>query len=122
MRENAAYPPDRFHIFLAYPAEDRIFHKRSHLIFARGSGSLYTSENQPFHIPHMLEERAGQVSPKEIGKVCMTSLSNLPLSKIKRQEECILAFQRLISQKRAKSTGYLEPCGSHQNNHNGWKS
>ena len=81
MRENAAYPRGRYHKFLPYPTEDRIFHKESHSKFSHAADNPHTSENQFFHNRHMREEKANQARSKLNDIVYMTSLSNLPLQK-----------------------------------------
>jgi hypothetical protein len=85
MRKNAVYPSGKYRKFPTYPKEDRICHKQFRSKLVRAFDIQHTSVNQSCHNLRMQEEKAGQVCPKVIGIVCMTSLSNLPLQ-IKRQE------------------------------------
>ena len=91
MHRNAVCPFGRNQIRLLYPTEDRIFHKEYLLIFLRYFDRSRTSGNQLFRSPNILEEKADQARSKLIDKLCMTSLSNLPL-KIKAADNFYLLF------------------------------
>lgn len=76
MRENAADPSGRIHKLLPYPAEGRILHKESHLIFSRIPDIDHTSGSRSFHTRRIQGGKAGQERSKSNGKVYRVRFSN----------------------------------------------